>query len=107
MLFRSAEDRLEVPVGQGKEVALHLWQRVLSGFEEGTWPRSRSALGRSLWQTVGRAGTTQGDWVGMFVGKLLQKKTRVVLSLGRKEGAKECRSDKSGIVVKATDLTIV
>lgn len=88
-------------------MGLHLWQRVLSGFEEGTWPGSHSALGRSLWQTVGRVGTTQGDWVGMFVGKLLQKKTRVVLSLGTKEGAKECGSDKSGIVVKSTDLTIV
>ena len=53
---------------------------------------------------MGRVGTAQGDWVGLLVGKLLQKKTREVLA-GRRGGTKERGSDKSGIVVTSTDLT--
>lgn len=55
-------------------------------------------------QTMGRMGTTQGNWVGTLIGKPPQHSTRGVI-VGEKGGTKERGSDKrSRTVVKSTGL---
>ena len=45
---------------------------------------------------MGRVGTAQGDWVGLLVGKLLQKKTREALA-GRRGGTKNAEVTRMGL----------
>lgn len=42
--------------------------------EEGAWHVEPGALGRSPWQTVGKGGTRQRDWVGTLVGNRVSEK---------------------------------
>lgn len=55
-------DRWEGHASHGEEAGLHRQQRVpWNSFEGGMQHGRLGDLGRSLWQTVGIAGTTQGE----------------------------------------------